>query len=586
MKNYIIIFIAFIISLTLSSCADSILQKPFGSDLMTDSIFSTKQKSLGAIAQAYSNSLRAGITILNWDATRVYGLRSGTLSHLSDEICADKYNWEDGWMISHNGMVANDGTGMPLSDDGFSFNYVAIRHNYLVIDNIDKVVDMTAEEKIQVKAEMKALIAYRYEEMFKRYGGVPIIDKVLSSDDFTKIPRSPLKDVLAFIVKLCDEAAIGLPNSYPDIYKGRVTKGVALAIKAEALMFAARPLFNSATPYMDFGHNNNLICFGDYQQSRWQDAIDASEAVITWATANGCQIINTSNPLDDYGKACSAPNNSEVLIAYNLENPTDGNNGNYYDPRGQSGAANSMSYNQLTKYAKADGTEQTWPGSTETPYADYSTRINDMEPRYKASAMGAGIDAWNNPNDNAWSTTVMYNKGTWDGGAGGTEACGRRVKFWWHAGNRLSLFFPIYRLAEFYLNLAEAYNEVGNSGKSLENLKVIRDRAGLPALTDTDPTILRSKIQREWAVEFYEEAHRLYDVKHWKLSDIGTNGIGGPRKKFVFTYVNGKDAYNASAYLKYSVKPMYNAFWSPSQFLSPFPIKEASIGYLVQNPGY
>jgi len=584
MKMKINYFLAIILFVSFTSCADDILQKPFGSDLMTDSIFSTKQKALGAITQAYSNSLRQGITLNDWDVDRKYGLRSGTLSQISDEVNEVKFNWEDGWLISHNGMVADDGSGKPLSEDGFGFNYLAIRHNYLVIENIDKAIDMTSQEKLEVKAEMKVLIAYRYQEMFKRYGGVPIITKSLNSTDDVKIPRAPLTDVLAFIIKLCDEALVDLPNSYPENFKGRATKGIALAVKAEALLTAARPLFNSATPYINLGDHANLICFGNYESSRWTDAITAANAVISWAESNGYHIINTGSPLDDYGQACATPNNPEVLIAYKSQYAP-GPNGNYYDPHGQSGGANGMSYNQLTKYTKADGTDQAWPGSTPVAYSDYRTKIEEMEPRYKASAGGAGVDAWNNPNDNFWSNSSLAYGSTWEG-QGGTEACGRRVKFWYHAGTRKWFEFPVYRLAEFYLNLAEAYNETGNSAKSLENLNVIRSRAGVPLITDIDPIVLRSKIQREWAVEFYEEGHRIFDVKHWKLANIGTSAIGGSRKNFVFTYVNGNFAFDASGYLTYSVKEVYKAYWSDKQFLNPFPVKEVNIGYLVQNPGY
>ena len=583
MKHKIYLIVLFL-GFCLTSCVDSILQKPFGSDLLVDSIFSTQQKALGAIAEAYSKSLMSGVCMIDWDNNRTYGLRGGTLSQLSGEVNAVKFNWEDGWLISHNGMTADDGSGIPRSDDGFGFNYNAIRHDYLVIENIDKVRDMSAEEKAAVKAEMKTLIAYRYEEMLKRYGGVPIITKSLSTADDIKIPRATLQQVLEHILGLCGEAIPDLPDSYPDNFKGRVTKGVAMAIKAEALMFAARPLFNSSTPYMNLGEHNNLICFGDEKASRWDDAITASEAVITWAKANGHHIINTGFPLDDYGTACAIPNNPEVLIAYKSQYDA-GSNGNYYDPHGQSGGANGMSYNQLTQYVKADGTEQEWPGSSVNPYSEYARKIEEMEPRYKASAAGAGIDAWNNPNSNHWSSRVLTDGSNWEG-RGGTEACGRRVKFWYHAGTRNWFEFPIYRLAEFYLNLAEAYNEANNPTKALENLKVIRDRAGLPEVKDTDKTILRRKIQREWAVEFYEEGHRLYDVKHWKSTDIDKGIIGGTRKNFVFTYVNGDYAFEPSGYLTYTVKDVFTGFWSPNQFLSPFPIKEVNIGYLVQNPGY
>jgi hypothetical protein len=582
-SRYIAITFVFVIGL--SACKKGFLEKPQGSDTNVNSIFSTKQKAVAAIAQAYSMSLAAGIAgIVDYDGNRIYGLSSGSLSHISGEVNDVKYNWEDGWIIQRSGMTADDGSGKARSDDGFNFNFRAIRQNNLVRENIDKVSDMAEIEKEQVKAEMKTLTAYRYEEMFKRYGGVPIVTKSLTVEDSIKIRRSSLQTTLNHIVTLCDEAAAVLPDNYPATFRGRATKGVALAIKAEALLFAARPLFNAASPYLNFGANNNLICFGNEDQQRWQKAADAAKAVVDWSLANGYQIINTGSPLDDYGTAVATPSNMEVLLAYkNQTGP--GGNGNYYSPQGQSGGANGMSFGQLTQYYKMDGSNQSWTGTTARPYAEYATRMQEMEPRYKASAMAAGMDAWNNPNDQYWSSSTVSNASTWEG-RGGTEACGRRVKFWYRAGNRPWFEFPIYRLAEFYLDLAEANNELGQPAKALESLNVIRKRAGLPNITETNQSDLRKIIQREWAVEFYEEGHRLYDVKHWKLPDIGNGIIGGTKKSFVFTYANGSYGLVAADYKTYSTQDLYNGFWNSSQYLTPFPTTEINKGYLIQNPGY
>lgn len=580
-----LIYIAFISLALLSACERDFLVKPQGSDTNVDSIFSSREKSLSAIAQAYSMSLSSGISMVDWDNNRTYGLRSGTLSHISGELNEVKYNWEDGWIIQRSGMTADDGSGIPRNSDGFAFNYKCIRQDYLVLENIDKAADMPPTERERVKAEMKVLIAYRYEEMFKRYGGVPIVTKSLMSTDNIKIPRASLQETLDHIVTLCDEAALVLPDSYSTESRGRLTKGVALAVKAEALIYAARPLFNSPMPYMDISANNILICFGNNDGSRWQKASDAAKAVIDWASANGYHIIKTSSPLDDYGTAVATPGNAEVLLAYKKQFTSSGGNGNYYDPHGQSGGANGMSFYQLSQYVRADGTEQIWAGTSPTPYSEYLAKVNEMEPRYKASAMAAGIDAWNNPNSVYWSSAIVSNGSTWEG-RGGTEACGRRVKFWYHADTRVWFEFPLYRLAEFYLDQAEADNELGNQPQSLLNLNIIRKRAGLPDITETDQTKLRKIIHREWAAEFYEEGHRLFDVKHWKLNDIGNGIIGGEKKGFVFTYVNGSYGLVSANYLTYSTKVLYTAFWKSNQFLEPFPVVEVNKGYLVQNPGY
>lgn len=585
MRNSIFILTVVILATGIFSCSKDFLKKPLGSDTNVDSIFSTRQKAEAAIAKAYAQSLASGIqNLTDWDNNRDYGLRGGLLGEISGEVNATKFNWEDTWIMQRSGMTADDGSGLALSDDGFNFNYKAIRHDYLVIENIDKVGDMPDNEKQQVKGEMMALIAYRYEEMFKRYGGVPIVDKSLSIGDTIKIPRASLQETLDHIVDLCNQAVSVLPDKYPDQWNGRITKGVAMAIKAEALIYAARPLFNSGTPYMSLGADNNLISFGNADPSRWQQAADAAKAVVDWAEQNGYHIIDTGHPLDDYGTAVATPGNAEVLLAYKDES-NGGRSNSQYDPHTQGGGANGMSYYQLLQYSKADGSEQTWPGTDDHPYEEYAEKIVQMEPRYLESAMGAGIDAWNNPNSTYWGTSTLSGSSNWDG-RGGTEACGRRVKFWYHAGNRSWFEYPIYRLAEFYLDLAEAYNELGHPDQSLQYLNVIRDRAGVPKITETDPGKLRKIIQREWAIEFYLEGHRLFDAKHWKLDDLDNGIVGGAKKSFVFQYKNGQYGYVPSDYISYSVQVVYTGFWAPNQYLDPFPASEVAKDYLVQNPGY
>ena len=103
---------------------------------------------------------------------------------------------------------------------------------------------------------------------------------------------------------------------------------------------------------------------------------------------------------------------------------------------------------------------------------------------------------------------------------GTDKGCAAPTKFYYNAGSRVWFEFPLFRMAEIYLNLAEAYNEYGNPTKALENLNMVHNRAGLPAVTETDRDALREIIHRERAVEFYRENLRYYDVKHWKDENI------------------------------------------------------------------
>lgn len=577
--KYVFAIILFATSIYLTGCTKKFLEKPQGSDLNVDSVFSGKQKALAAIAQAYSQSLTSGIIIWDASAGRDYGA-TGTLTHLSGELNAIKFYWEGSFQIQRSGLTANDGSGNARASGNFINNYYAIRHNQVVAENIDKVPDMNETEKKQVRAEMTILTAYRYMELLKRYGGVPIVRNPLTLTDNLNTPRATVKETVDYIVTLCDSVQPDLPDAYEAANVGRVTKGVAMCVKAETLMFAARPLFNSATPYLSTAGIENLVCLGNYDANRWQNAVDANLAVLNWALANNYKIINTGKPFDDFGTAVATPSNPEILLAYKYQG-----NLSFYDPHDQPGGANAMSFDMLSQFYKADGNDQAW-STTAAPYSQYWAKMQEMEPRYKVSAIAAGQQAWNNPGSYRWSPAVLAGSSNWDGSRG-TEGCGRRAKFWYMAGERRWCEYPLYRLAEIYLNLAEAYNELGNAPEALKNLNVIRKRAGLPDVTETDQLKLRKIIQREWAIEFYEEGHRYFDVKHWKHENIGNGIIGGPKSGFLFTYTSPTAiGTSASDYSTYVTKVMYTGFWSQNQYLEPFPIREVNIGAIKQNPGY
>ncbi|WP_207425858.1 RagB/SusD family nutrient uptake outer membrane protein [Pedobacter sp. SYSU D00535] len=574
MKTTYSLLIVLGLVIQLCACKDDFLEMPLSSTTVADSVFSTSTKAQGAIANAYRNILSQGLPHRNtWNAMIQENLSGGM-------------NYSHSWTIAKDIVLSGLNASRTNEDmDGYEGNFAPIRQAYLVKENIDKVRDMSAADKAIVKAEMQALIAYRYGQMFIIYGGVPIVSRSYLPTDELAIPRSPLKAVLDSIVTWCDQAAAVLPSQWPDTWKGRMTKSAALAIKSKALLYAARPLFNAAAPYLDLGANNNLISLGNYDQNRWTLAAQAADAVIEEAEARGgASIINTGNPLDDYGTATSKPGNPEVLLAFKFVNTYSGGGDNwselpmnaFYNPRYWQAQGNVLTTNQLENYYKADGTNQIWPATGAVlPFSDYTAKMNQMEARFKADFQPWEMDAPNNPGHVNWRNNST--------GTGPGFGVARITKFYYKAGARYWFEFPIFRLAAAYLSAAEAYNEAGEPGKALERLNKIHQRAGLPAVTETNPAALRAIIQREWAVEFFDENYRLHDVKHWKLPNIGNGIIGGAIRGFAF---NNNTTVKLTGNTNYTDKVIYQAFWAPNQYLNPFPQNEINKGILVQNPNY
>ena len=208
----------------------------------------------------------------------------------------------------------------------------------------------------------------------------------------------------------------------------------------------------------------------------------------------------------------------------------------------------------------------------------------------------------NNAGDSKWKNEKAWDRGGYDGKAGQGNAfpnsvgssdkgqlSGEMTKFYYKAGSRIWFEFPLFRLAETYLNLAEAYNEYDNPTKALEYLNAIHNRAGLPSIVETDQAKLRAIIQREKFIEMFAENHKYFDVKHWKRADIADGLMGGSMRAFTFN-IYEKDKSNwpwkASCIETYWETEHYVAFWSPAMFLEPFPQTEVNKGTITQNPGY
>lgn len=596
----------------LTSCEDTFLEKPDTTGTVDlDEVYSSSKNAEAALYRCYRNILLHG-----WPGG--WGVGHGALASISGER-SKGYSWHGTHTIALTGLSVTGSDGSDGGADHFGNNWSYIRSCFLVKENIDKVPDMGSEMKDYIKAEATGLIAYRYMGMFYRYGGLPIVRKSFEATDDLNIKRESLQSTLEYILELCDEAYNGLPTGdWSSDKTGRLTRGAVLAIKARVLMYAARPLFNSSTPYIDNGENNKLVCFGNEDANRWQNAIDANEAVLSWANSNGYGLINTGgagtgqpNPkaLDDYGTATSTPANREVLLAYKCNSTNQwespGSTLFYYLHTSPYWTNNrwdtdliGLLTNFLEIYYKNDGSEQQWPkvgDPTPRDAKDWLQKIPQMEARCLADNIFPGFDAFNNPgvynySAQGWgrSTANSGKEGSFPQAISSGKGCGFPVKFYYRAESRVWFEPPLFRLAETYLNLAEAYNEVGNSSKALENLNKVHNRAGLPAVAETDKGRLREIIQREKAIEFYNENHRYYDVKHWKHKDIANGIIGGTMRELQFKIkASASGSNNLAVNLEsYWDAVSYVSFWSPKMYLEPIPQSEVNKGITVQNPGY
>jgi starch-binding outer membrane protein, SusD/RagB family len=580
MKNISILFIISISFTLFSSCEKMMgdfLDKAPGVDVTEDTIFSSRVQVETFIAGTYRYGLHA--ILPRSETTYTGSARYNTSSCMTDESEAVN-TWVDGqkWNIS-NVTRSNINSA---EDYRWSIRFIALRRTNILLERIDAVNGLDPSYVNQVKGEAKFIRALNYFEMLKRYGGMPIVDKKFELlDDFFR-KRNTISEMVDFIISDCDEAISMLPDSYSSDMRGRATKGAALMLKAKTLLFAASPIFNTATPYLNMEDpaNNNLICYGNYDVSRWQLAADAARAVIDWAPAGGMALITDLGADKNYRYIFEKPDNSETILANKLSGPQSRGGwpftglipiGTY---SGTWGMGNSMTFNFLKKYEKRDGTPQTWDPVGGT---DLITKYNELDYRFRQSVAHVG---------SYWNVDFPIINSYIGGNHNNSNIGGQWImKFipqtLTNASNSAMPNDIIFRLGEAYLNYAEALNEAqGPVDDAYTAINIIRTRSGQPELpAGLSQEEFRERVRNERAIELFFEDHRFWDIRRWLIAE--EDGV-----------MQG-DFYGFKIYpnptppnFRYDVYKFETRIFNTALYLHPIMHVEVLKGYLIQNPGH
>ncbi|MDI9550692.1 MAG: RagB/SusD family nutrient uptake outer membrane protein [Bacteroidales bacterium] len=206
-----------------------------------------------------------------------------------------RYDWDGGagdmQMVDMYTQYScrSDGFGINFTTNHWSTYYENIRQVNLFLETIAKAEGdgvISADAAKRYSAEGYFTRAYIYLSLARRYGGVPIIDRVQDGDyipggDGSEliIDRSTEKATWEFILSDCDKAAAGLPESVGDY---RATKWAALALKARAALYAAS-IAKYSGKYTMTGEavTKNLVSMSTSDANAfYQECISACEQII------------------------------------------------------------------------------------------------------------------------------------------------------------------------------------------------------------------------------------------------------------------------------------------------------------------
>ncbi len=526
------------------SCSKELELKPLSS--FTDKDVWSDPK----LAELFVNNIYSRVVFSFKDAGHGWGAQT-------DELYSN-FNW-----MSENTAVTGQGTqdNFASSLNFWSSLYGTVRYTNIFFQNADALAASTTNAAFvdRLKGENHFLRGLTYFELLKRFGGVPLIDRVydVTDNEFSE-SRATWDETKDFILADLARAIELLPLDYSNDNKGRATRGAALALKSRLLLYAASARFNP-----------------DNDRSRWEAARDAAKAVID---LNAYSLYGNAGD-GSYNKTFLDLFNEEVIMARVYNETIFEDRYNTYDrdmsPNGYEGYA---AYNPIQQmvdaFRMADGTPFDWnnPTHAKEPYLNREPRFyadilanNQMFKGRLTEFYEGGDDSPQSPFSpwNASKTRYTVRKMVDD--THDWLALVPNVKQW-----------VVFRLAEVYLNYAEACAELGETAEALKYLNYIRtEKAGLPAVTLAGSDLMNS-IREERRIELCFEGHRFFDIRRWGIAEVGSLDAMG----MVIEKQNDGS-------FTYTPLVVQKRVWVPSFYLYPIPRVETQKNpAIVQNPDY
>jgi len=599
MKKDLVIFYGCLSLVFFISCkkVSDFLDKAPGVDINENTVFSSRVELDRYIATMYQFGLPSPLPLRTAETGfPVSGNNTNTSSITDEAEASESFSYTQNW----NGGGINATNIIGNEDYRYSVRWQSIRIANIIMERIAEVPNLDPTYKEQVIGEALFIRAINNFEMFKRYGGFPLVLKRITTVEESKIPRSSIDDCVKAIAKDCDEAAAKLPIGQPLNFTGRATQGAALALKTRTLLYAASPLFNTATPYLNFGgEDNKLICYGNYDVTRWRAAADAAKAVLDWAPTAGVALIDfpakripviTPGGVVDgnYRTAWGQNDNTETILATKVFGGARSitsfpwlhvvTRSDYVPNAGGFWVGTSPTFNFIRKYEKRNGTPQTWNLAGGN---DLLTKYDELDPRFSQTVAYVGARLHNNVTRVQIWEGALSNKATCKGGhwllKWVPDAIGTIAQI---------PYVPLFRLNEIYLSYAEALNEASTlpPAEAYDAVNKIRNRSGMPSLpAGLTQQQFRDRVRNERDIELAFEDLRFNDIRRWMIAEqdgVMTGNFLG----FEITRLNNAAPFPTA----FSYKPFVfeTRVWQRKQYLFPFDNNEVLKGNLKQNPGW
>ncbi|WP_278984393.1 RagB/SusD family nutrient uptake outer membrane protein [Segatella bryantii] len=468
------------------------------------------------------------------------------------------------------------------------------------------------------KYEARWARAYFYYTLVRQYGGVPFKIHNTTGTEETALPRVTADSIFNFIASECDDIkdkiiedySAGAEHILAKAETGRANKYAVLALKAQAALYQASPLFTQGKT-------------DEEKKNLWAAAVIANKELIDEAEKKGYGLASSIDAL--WGKEYYSEAQSYKEIIWARRTASANTFESYNFPVGYSSGqgGNCPTQDLVDAFECTDGksiSESSLYDPT-NPYANRDSRL--------AKTVVVNGEAW--PNDLAAYNSEHPTIETYVGGFHSRTGNAAGKSYATTTGYYLKKFcnpdqilrarsgvavttsphgWLTFRMGGMYLNYAEAlfqYFKIAGNANAADATAMVtytdpqgdkhtvtipstqtaakmasmtRTRSGMPAfaagMTNDE---FWSKYKNERRVELAFEGHRFYDVRRWM--EDGDKFMNIHRME-ITKNENGSFTYNKVAFTRGDGK------WQSRWNLFPFSQTEImkSGNAIVQNPGW
>ena len=634
---------------SLSSCQDYLDKEP-DSTVSADDAFANFRNFQGFVEEIYNcipdKEKCNYCPSWNWGDDEIFNPEAD--NRMTHQVDLGNFRaWE-----STGNWLKRDGSSTSTNkfDHGiWNHAWYCIRKCNLGLQNIDKFVTGSAEEKKLIEGQLYFFRAWWHEEMMQYFGGMPYVDTFLGDNAEQRLPRLSYQECADKAAADFRKAADLLPINWDKTSAGLATQGkndlrinkiMALGYLGKTYLWAASPLMKNGA---QTGASKNGKTY-DYDQEYAKKAAEAFGELLSLVEAGQTQYALAEFKYSDiYNHEKSADANSCFSdIFYTKKqnwkmpgtveaifrgpsadfNGSNWNTSKVFGPKVQKVVAHDNVIHQPTAnlveaygmangepiYLVENGKYVLNPKSGFDPEHPFKNR----DPRFYHDIVFDGFKYLNGtPGQYAdLQYCQLYTGGNMRPVANASRTgyfiqklvphtCNEVDKDYdW--GSALHCYLPYMRLADIYLMYAEACAAFGgasgkssNFGKTAEDaINTLRDRCGAGHVAPefvADNHKFMDEVRREREVELSFEGFRFCDLQRWLLL---TEAPYNQKFSQEFDRVESADFYTKhdpkdAQVANYRRKLILTRNFDAKHYWFPLPIKETQISSeFRQNPGW